>query len=120
MFDIERKEVSISSKLEDKIRFLKYFEINNEKYLVSAVYGNLTLFSIKNELISLQTLNFKKNYLEACESIFFKEDMYVIVSTCDNLAHILQFDLKTKQFVFLNSLPGHLNKIKVITKVKSD
>jgi len=55
--------------------------------------------------------------MEACEIIYFQDLVLAVISTCDNLAHVFIFE--NNQLDFLNSLPGHLNKIKAIEIFKN-
>lgn len=65
-----------------------------------------------DKLVKLEDLNFGKNFLEACDVANFQNRSYIITSTCDKLVHLIVYE--NGKLRFLNSLPGHLNKVKTI------
>lgn len=66
------------------------------------------MFDLADEKNFLDEIVFANNFLECCESFVFKGKIFFLLTTCDNYVHVFEVDRK---FLFLNSLPGHTNKI---------
>ena len=76
--------------------------------------GKFLVLELKEKLQPLEELDFNTNYVESCSAKIHNETPYIFITACDNYIHVYKLD--ENKLIFLNSLPGHQNKIKAISQ----
>lgn len=113
LMNLENQEVTLNFKINTKIKFLNYFSCQEKNYLLVGSENFLNIYEIKKSQILLEELKFGNNFLETSSILNYKTQTLILLSGCDYLIYVYNF--KNSKINFLNSLPGHQNKIKAIT-----
>ena len=112
VIDPKDEKVLLKDKLENKIRFLSYFKIDDDEYLIEAEESVMFVKKFGENMVEVDKIEFETNLLEICNTLKFQDQVYLLVACCDDLIHVFQLNPEVE---FLNSLPGHKNKIKAIS-----
>ena len=113
LLDLENEKITLTFKINKKIKFLNYFRFQEKIYLLVGSENFLNIYEINNNEHLLEALNFGNNFLETCSVLFFKNQTFILLSGCDYLIYVYKF--QNSKIEFLNSLPGHQNKVKTIS-----